>query len=115
MESPSPVPSTPLNGVAPRGKWLFQPCSPEFEGEGSVRKKLFDLEGQDTAADASHNEQQWSSSSEYFSQSVNDASCSSVESHTDLFGENSPPMKSEVVNSYSVSMINNIATIVHVA
>lgn len=89
MESP-PLPSTPLSGVAPRGKWLFQSCSPGSEDEVDVRKKLFDLEGQDAAADESHGERRWSSSSEYFSQSMNnDTSCLS---NTNLFDENSPPL-----------------------
>ena len=83
MESPSPVPSTPINGLSLQGKWLLRSCefTPEEE---SVRKKLFDpepeeVEEEDKAAVATAlDAHQWSSSSEYFSQSVNDASCSLV-------------------------------------
>lgn len=82
MESPSPLLSTPLTGVSLRGKWTFHPCTPGVDY--GVRKKLFDLEGQEDAALADEN--QWSSSSEYFSQSINDLSASG-ESHSNLFDD----------------------------
>lgn len=77
------MPSTPVNGESLKGKWLFQSCSPE--DSVGVRKKLFELEG------GGDEENQWSSS-EYFSQSINDASCLSGTSHTNLFDENSPTL-----------------------
>ena len=93
MESPTPLPSTPLSGVAPRVKWIFQSCSPDMQAEGHlvVRKKLFDLENQDTPTDG--DDKHWGSSSDYFSQSTDgiDASCSSMNESTNLFDENSPP------------------------
>lgn len=78
MGSPSPMPSTPMSGVSLRGKWTF-----DGTPEDGVRKKLFELE----VAAADDNElNQWSSSSEYFSQSANDVSCLS---DTNLFDESS--------------------------
>ncbi len=86
MESPSPtpcpVPSTPISGLSLHGKWTFHSCTPAEDG---VRKKLFELE-----AAAADDDNQWSSSSEYFSQSAHEASCLSGESQTNLFDENSP-------------------------
>lgn len=73
MESPSPVPSTPISGLSLQGKWSFK-----LTPEESVRKKLFELDAAATADDGELH--QWSSSSEYFSQSANDPSCLSDES-----------------------------------
>lgn len=76
----SPVPSTPVSGVSLRSKWKFQSLAITPE---DVRKKLFDIEDE--------NEQvHWSSSSEYFSQSFNDASGLSGISQTNMFDECSP-------------------------
>lgn len=90
MDSPSPLPSTPLSGVSLQGKWTFRSCTPE----DCVRKKLFDQQEAAAVEEKDSSElNHWSSSSEYFSQSINDASCLSGlsgESHTNLFDENSP-------------------------
>lgn len=76
MYSP-PVLSTPVSGVSLRDKWKFQSSTSTPE---DVRKKLFDM--------ADDNEQaHWSSSSEYFSQSLNDESGIS---QTNMFDECSP-------------------------
>ena len=86
MDSSSPVPSTPINGVSLQGKWSF-PCTPD----DCVRKKLFEQEPAVEDEDNNDSElKRWSSSSEYFSQSNIDASCLSGESPTNLFDENSP-------------------------
>lgn len=98
MELHSPLPSTPLNGVSPRGKWSF---APEFEVEGEpeleVRKKLVYLD--ESPESDSPDEKQWNSTSGYFSQSAIDSSGFSIdhESPTNLFDENSPPLKTEVL------------------
>ncbi len=97
MDSPSPIPSTPLSGVSLQGKWTFRSCTPE----DCVRKKLFDQEAaavEEKDSELNH----WSSSSEYFSQSINDASCLSGESHTNLFDENSPPQAQQVRDTVNI-------------
>lgn len=88
MESPSPLPSTPINGLSLQGKWTFQSTN----SEDRVRKKLFNK----LEAAAADDDTEWSSSSEYFSQSVNDASFLSGDSHTNLFPEKSPQLGAEV-------------------
>lgn len=93
VESPSPVPSTPLDGVSLRGKWTF----PEESSLTVVRKKLFELE----AAEANESDQK-SPSSEYFSMSVNDASYTSGESPTNLF----TPQKVRAINGASYSWLS---------
>ena len=70
-----------MSGISLRSKWKFQTLAITPE---DVRKKLFDLD--DENDDQTH----WSSSSEYFSQSLNDASCMSGTSQTNMFDEYSP-------------------------
>ena len=87
--SPSLVPSTV------KDKWMFNGSS--STPEDGVRKKLFDFEAEED--DNAMN--QWSSSSEYFSQSGLDSSCMSGRNQSsNLFAENSPQQqpKSEVSN-----------------
>ena len=74
----SPVPGTPVSGISLRRKWKFELLAVTPD----VRKKLFDVEDDEQL--------QWSSSSGYFSRSLNDASGVSETSQTDLFDDNSP-------------------------
>jgi hypothetical protein len=85
MESLSPAPGTPISGLTLQAKWTFRSCSSAEVDR--VRKKLFKFEPVAVAADDGA---QWSSSSEYFSQSANEDSYLSGDSHTNLFSGNSP-------------------------
>lgn len=76
----SPVLSTPVSGISLRSKWKLHSLAITPD---DVRKKLFDMEDENEPI-------HWSSSSGYFSQSLNDASGVSETSQTDMFDEYSP-------------------------
>ena len=71
----SPLLSTPLSGVSLSSKWKFDSSVIMTPGTLDVRKKLVDLYGEDEDENENDSEQkQWSPTSEYFSQSVNEYS-----------------------------------------